>query len=85
MSKRTENAFEPNGERLVGDDLTEEALDDLYNAVILGADIGGGPGYHGWWDDKPHQILNRLLLRLARAEHSEAVGARIDEVDDEQS
>jgi len=68
MSKRTENAFKPINERLVGDDLDDSALDDLYNAVILGEDIGGGPGFHGRWWNKPHQILNRLLLRLARAE-----------------
>jgi len=83
MSKRLEDAHRllDEGtpvERLAGEDLTEEALDDLYDAVILGGDIGGGRGYHGWWDNKPHQILHRLLLRLTRAEH-EVPGRCVDE------
>lgn len=51
---------------LIGDDLSPEMLDDLWEV------LGGGGNYDTytgqWWDDKPHQIAYRLLLRLTRAE-----------------
>jgi len=53
----------------VGDDLTERDLDDLYDAVIRG--VRRDSLMAEWWWDKPHQLLNRLLLRLTRAEHPE--------------
>jgi len=67
MSKRIDDAFllDPFG-NFVGDDLTDEHLDDLYECVALGESEPGEASY--WFRDKSHQILRRLLVRLARAE-----------------
>ena len=47
---------------LIGNDLSEEDLDNLWSYLV------GDSRHHGWWEDKPHQITYRLLLRLTRAE-----------------
>ncbi len=72
MSLRKDNAFIPPHKHdpnyLVGNDLTEEMLDELYDSWY-----GNQPKDHPnhmkwWWADKPHQIAHRLLMRLTRAE-----------------
>ena len=71
MSARLDHAFTCPADlppRYIGEDLSEHDLDFLYESVCLGEH----GGRHGWWHDKPHQILNRLLMRLTRAEHPDA-------------
>jgi hypothetical protein len=51
-------------EHFIGDDLTDEQLDQLWDYFINGKTNQ----MSNWWQDKPHQIGYRLLLRLARAE-----------------
>jgi len=49
----------------IGADLTPERLDALWSFLT------GGPEESEiaeWWQDKPHQLAYRLLLRLTRAE-----------------
>lgn len=57
-----------------GDDLDSHALDDLY-AVL--SDNGTQSMMAVWWRDKPHQILNRLLCRLTRADQDLADMERV--------
>lgn len=67
MNRREAAYHQPNfpyQDYFVGDDLTEEQLDELYRAVMEGEKNHMG----SWWEDKPHQILYRLLSRLTRAE-----------------
>lgn len=66
---RREDAFDLSSGDYVGDDLTDQDLNDLW------AHFSGDPDLvHpdsvmvGWWEDKPHQIVRRLLCRLTRAE-----------------
>lgn len=66
MSKRFDDAFTQRNNRFVGDDLTDEELDELWE--VFGGDGGKGTYMRGWWDDKPHQIAYRLLCRLTRAQ-----------------
>jgi len=47
----------------IGDDLDETDLDRLWGHFAL------SDGYYGWWEDKPHQIAYRLVLRLTRVEN----------------
>lgn len=50
----------------IGDDMAESDLDNLW-AALTGrweSDMSA------WWEDKPHQIAYRLLLRLTRAENA---------------
>ena len=51
----------------VGSDLSQRDLDDLYDAVVCGEEAE--TMMKGWWEDKPHQILHRLIIRLTRAEY----------------
>ncbi|MEZ4454194.1 MAG: hypothetical protein R3B09_32365 [Nannocystaceae bacterium] len=48
----------------IGDDLTDSQLDDLWRGIVDGADSDTW----AWFQDKPHQVAYRLLLRLTRAE-----------------
>lgn len=67
-SERIRDAYEPrNGERLVGDDLTEDMLDELWAGPCTGRDPTP-TRMSAWWADKKHQILYRLVCRLTRAE-----------------
>jgi len=65
---RTLGSLRGHPDRYIGDDLSAGDLDALW-AVFAGS---GGPdpdsSIPGWWEDKPHQIAYRLLLRLTRAE-----------------
>lgn len=54
---------------LTGDDLDASALDDLWAVVN---DAAAQSTMADWWRDKPHQILNRLLCKLTRAEQQRA-------------
>jgi hypothetical protein len=58
---RAEGRLEGSVNKLIGNDLEDEVLDSLWEHFA-------GEGCNGWWDDKPHQIGYRLLLRLTRAE-----------------
>jgi hypothetical protein len=51
-------------EYFIGDDLTDEQLDQLWDYFVNGKTNQ----MSDWWQDKPHQIGYRLLLRLTRAE-----------------
>ena len=65
---RAEGKLHGHVEKLIGDDLSDEDIDNLW-AMWAGED-GPDPDsiMPGWWDDKPHQIAYRLVLRLTRAE-----------------
>lgn len=66
---RANGTLEGDVHALIGDDLTEEMLDELWDMWDMWAGYGDRSFYMGsWWDDKPHQIAYRLLLRLTRAE-----------------
>lgn len=54
------------GGRLRGDDLDAATLDDLWR-ICLGEPTSD-PYVAGWWEDKPYQVLIRLVARLTRAE-----------------
>lgn len=49
----------------VGDDITEESLDELWRYITEGEDNNMAQ----WMQDKPQQVVYRLLLRLTRAEN----------------
>jgi len=52
----------------IGDDLSDDDLDALW-AVFAGNEPPDPNNFTpGWWEDKPHQLAYRLLLRLTRAE-----------------
>lgn len=62
----------------IGDDLSEQALDDFWR--IFAGDTEPYSDMAYWWDDKPHQIAYRLVLRLTRAELENAkLRARLEE------
>lgn len=69
---RAEKKLEGEVSSYIGDDLDEEALNDLWAAFADGT----RSTMSGWWADKPHQIAYRLLLRLTRAEvrNAELIG-----------
>lgn len=48
--------------KYIGEDLSEEALTSLWSHFA-------GEGLDSWWENKPHQLGYRLLLRLVRAEN----------------
>jgi len=52
---------------LIGEDLGTEDLEALWRK-LAGHPLGDAHPIAAWWDDKPHQIAYRLLLRLHRAE-----------------
>lgn len=52
-------------DQLIGDDLSDEMLDDLWAMIAEGK---RDTYMASWWEDKPHQIMYRLLLRLTRSE-----------------
>jgi hypothetical protein len=73
MSNRIDNAFSPvsvpdSTRPFIGDDLSEKDLDDLYDYFVMGNRKLVAPVV-SWYLDKPHQVINRLLSRLTRAEH----------------
>jgi DNA repair exonuclease SbcCD ATPase subunit len=52
---------------LIGEDLGAEDLEALWRK-LAGHPLGDNHLIAAWWEDKPHQIAYRLLLRLNRAE-----------------
>jgi len=63
---RAEGKLDGNVPDWIGDDLDDEDLDNLWEH-LSGGDPAEDSTMPGWWDDKPHQIAYRLLLRLTRA------------------
>lgn len=53
----------------IGNDLSAQDLDDLWAHVAGYSERVSPDGLVvGWYKDKPHQVIYRLLLRLTRAE-----------------
>ena len=63
---RAEGRLEGVVHELIGDDLSEADLDNLW--AVWNSRPRPESAIPGWWRDKPHQIAYRLLLRLTRAE-----------------
>lgn len=75
---RYQDAYRKNDHgEYIGEDLSKEDLDALH-AYVMGEKVESR--MEGWWQDKKHQILYRLLLRLTRAEKvSEPSPMRVQE------
>lgn len=65
---------------LIGDDLTDEDLDELWCLLTGSEDVNLDSEIVKWYQDKPHQVVYRLLLRLTRAEHT--VGSRDNDAEE---
>lgn len=65
LSREEDSTTNATNGTLVGDDLSSDDLDALW-AFLVGEPEKGLMA--DWWNDKPHQIAYRLLLRLTRAE-----------------
>jgi hypothetical protein len=57
------------GGKYIGEDLSAEDLENLWRK-LAGHPLGDESLIARWWDDKPHQIAYRLLLRLKRADEA---------------
>ena len=65
--------------KFIGNDLTDDQLDDLWRMIAEG---NRDTDMADWWEDKPHQIMYRLLLRLTRAEAAlDELGVPDDELE----
>lgn len=67
---RAEGKLEGHVHDYIGNDLREEDLDNLW--AIWAGSPDPDSIMPGWWEDKPHQIAYRLILRLTRAEVANA-------------
>jgi hypothetical protein len=65
-SLRASGDLEGYPERYIGDDLSAADLDALWG--IFAGEPDPESFIPGWWEDKPHQLAYRLVLRLTRAE-----------------
>lgn len=68
--QRMSEAYRLFRERYIGDDLSELHLDELLDWVDHNeyGDHEHTTSVAGWYQDKPHQVVRRLILRLTRAE-----------------